>query len=258
MLGTPTLLYTGGSSPSPIVPARFNAYYENEQYAEIPYPDNLKMIVGNPDATTESAMDPNAQASWYCDGDTADGAKEGGFPANTCPSYLHHLLYFPDCVNTDTLAYTYSSDTGNTNWCPTGSKRITRLRFSIRYSLQSIIPQGWSGKAPLDLSSSNNTGVAWSSHGDFFNGWDPEAAKNMLSAPGNTFQYIAGSINNGEPTTSTCTASDADPNQGASDYETAYDLLSGKSTGSGTTSAGSIRAPSTSSSTTMATVYKAA
>lgn len=41
-----------------------------------------------------------------------------------------------------------------------------------------VLPDGWSGEAPLQLSGGN----AYSWHGDSINRWLPEAAENMMLA----------------------------------------------------------------------------
>lgn len=65
--------------------------------------------------------------------------------------------------------------------------RIPRLRFSIRYDLRSILPDGWSGAPPLKLS----CGGSYCMHGDFINGWLPGAAENMVKdAPSNDREYF--------------------------------------------------------------------
>ena len=228
-IGTPTLLYTGQASPSPIVPYRFSAYYENIQDAEIAFPDNMKLVTGKATATTAAETDPSTDAQWFCEG-SEPAADKVSFPTSTCATHLQHLLYFPDCVNPTTLAYTFS---GTQNWnatfkpanrCPSDMKRIPRLRFSIRYDLRKIISKGWSGAPPLELSSGNS----FSSHGDFFNGWNPTAATNMLAATGTSFLGISGPLG-GPYDGGKCTAKDADPTHGTSDYETSVKLQSKRS-----------------------------
>jgi hypothetical protein len=55
-------------------------------------------------------------------------------------------------------------------------KSMPQLRFSIRYDLRSVLPKGWSGTAPIQLASGN----AYSSHGDFINGWTEEGGKGLV------------------------------------------------------------------------------
>lgn len=104
---------------------------------------------------------------------------------------------------------------------------MPQLRFSIRYDLRGALPGGWEGPAPLELS----CGSSYCSHGDFINGWLPEAAENMLLAndkrdfagvDGPNGKYNAGSICNG-------TAADQDPENGTSDYEESKSILEGLS-----------------------------
>ena len=102
---------------------------------------------------------------------------------------------------------------------------MPQLRFSIRYDLRKVLPNGWSGAPPLKFASGNS----FSMHGDFINGWLPEAAQNMLLAndkrefagvDGPLGRYNAGSV---------CGASnahDSDPSHGTSDYLTSVQMMS--------------------------------
>ena len=230
-VGTPTLLYTGGPSPSPINPS-FAAYYENIEDAEIPIPENYRALAGNPDATDQSTTPSNAGISWFCENDPPENKDAAAFPSTTCTTHLQELVYFPDCVNPDTLNYTYS---GTQNWtpdfqpgnrCPADMKRFPRLRFSIRYDLRSIIPNGWNGAPPLMLSSGNS----YSAHGDVFNGWEPKSLQNMMQATGTDFMGITGPKGNPYGGAN-CTATDRQPNLGTSNYEQSVRLQNLTSSG---------------------------
>lgn len=177
--GVPTLLYTtdSGSTYNPVPVGRFTAYYNlGVSPAEVAIPQDLKMTAGLAMAQTSDAMDADAGVEWFCEGDDAPAGEDpAAFPTSTCSTYLQTLVYFPDCVDEATLAVNYTSrDYGTDNWCPEGMKTMPQLRFSIRYDVNSVLPGGWSGDAPLILSS----GTSFSSHGDFINGWLPEAATN--------------------------------------------------------------------------------
>lgn len=178
--GVPTLLYTtdSGSTYDPVPVGRFTAYYNvGASPAEVAIPQNLKMKAGNVGAVTEADLDSDAQIQWFCEGDdTPAGKEDAAFPADTqCSTYLQTIVYFPNCVDEDTLETNYTSSSyGTDNWCPDGMSSMPQLRFSIRYDVNSVLPDGWSGDAPLILAS----GTSFSSHGDFFNGWLPDAATN--------------------------------------------------------------------------------
>jgi hypothetical protein len=95
------------------------------------------------------------------------------FPSKTCSMHFQQLLYFRQCVDTETLETAYADRT-----CPEGYKRMPRLRFSIRWDMRENLPDGWSGEAPIK----HACGTAWSSHGDFINGWTEEAATDILKS----------------------------------------------------------------------------
>ncbi|KAF3771409.1 hypothetical protein M406DRAFT_67713 [Cryphonectria parasitica EP155] len=216
----PSLVYTvdDGATYDYVPLFRFSAYYNlGETEAEVPIPQNLKMVAGSATATTADESPADAQVQWFCEDDDID-ADENGFPSSTCSTFLQTLLYFPQCVNVDTLETEYkSSSYGTTNWCPEGYNSMPQLRFSIRYDLRDALPDGWSGTAPFQLASGN----AYSSHGDFIMGWTEESAQTMVLATAAEYKYhyyaVNGDLGNAgdEPT---CTATDADPDNGTSDY----------------------------------------
>ncbi|RYP43282.1 hypothetical protein DL770_011762 [Monosporascus sp. CRB-9-2] len=222
----PTLLYQSASgSWEPVPVMRFSAYYNlGETPAEVPIPQNLKMVAGSASAKTAAEMPSDAKIEWFCEGDSGIGTDENGFPSSTCSTHLQTLLYFPNCVNSDSLETAYKSrNYGTPNWCPQGMSSMPQLRFSIRYDLRKVLPDGWSGTAPLKLSSGN----AFSSHGDFINGWTEEAAQNMVATTSEKYHFAAvdGSLGkNGEKPT--CAATDADPSHGTSDFEESVSLMS--------------------------------
>lgn len=224
---TPTVLYTtdGGKSYKPVPVMRFSAYYNlGETPAEVAIPQNVRMVAGKAEAQTQAAMDPNAKATWFCEGDEASAFDANGFPSKTCSTHLQQLLYFPSCVNTETLETGYKDRAhGTSNWCPAGMKSMPQLRFSIRYDLRSVLPNGWSGTAPVKLASGN----AFSSHGDFINGWTPEAAESMVQTTKDKYHFlpITGVTKSGSPA---CKPKDADPSHGTSDYAQSVAAMSGK------------------------------
>ncbi|KAF2490446.1 hypothetical protein BU16DRAFT_153240 [Lophium mytilinum] len=213
----PTLLYQKDGSWEPVPVMRFSAYYSlGDTKAEVPIPQNVKMLAGKATATTAAEMPAEAHAEWFCEGSSSGAADTNGFPSSTCATHLQQLLYFPNCVNTDTLETAYKAgQPGNYKACPAGMKAMPQLRFSVRYDLRKVLPNGWSGTAPVQLA----CGSAYCSHGDFINGWTEDAAQNMVEATSskNKFAAVDGSLgSDGEKPT--CKSADADPDHGTSDY----------------------------------------
>lgn len=192
----------------------------------MPIPQNLQMIAGDASATSADEMPADAQIEWFCEDDDGIEADENGFPSSTCSTHMQTLLYFPQCVNTDTLETAYKDKRGGS--CPDGYKSMPQLRFSIRYDLRDVLPDGWSGTAPFKLASGN----AYSSHGDFIMGWTEEAAETMVLATASDykFHYYAVDGDLGDAGTEpTCTATDADPDNGTSDYATSVEEMNSSS-----------------------------
>lgn len=231
MLGVPTLLYVKGSTYTPVPFSRFSAYYVGIEAAEIAIPQNYRTVAGNSKATNQTGVDDQAGIEWWCEGDAGEAKDKAAFPSKTCSTHLQTLLLFHDCVNPTTLESTYS---GTQHWtktfkpanrCPAGMKRMPRLRFSIRYDLRKIVPGGWNGPAPLILSS----GSSYSTHGDFINGWLPEAAENMLLANSKRdFAPVTGPLGGSLGKSACAKPTDKEPTRGTSDYLTSVALIKGK------------------------------
>ena len=140
---------------------------------------------------------------------------------------LEHALTIPTGVDPKTLKTAYKAGRpGNYKACPAGMKAIPQLRFSIRYDLRKALPNGWSGTAPIKLASGN----AYSSHGDFINGWTVEGGKNLVAATAEKQHYI--SVNGAlgkDGQKPTCKAVDADPSHGTSDYAKSVAAMSKRS-----------------------------
>ena len=220
----PTPLYTldGGKTYQPMGMFRFSAYYNlGETPAEVPIPQNLQLVAGKASATSEGEMDANAQSSWSCENEDVP-LDANGFPSSTCATHIQQLLFFPNCVNTETLETAYKDKRGGS--CPSGMKSIPQLRFSIRWDARKNLPDGWSGEAPMKLA----CGPAWCSHGDFINGWTEEAATNMLDTTQQKQKFMAvqGSLGSSQMS---CTPKDAEPEKGTSDYAQSVSLMGKRS-----------------------------
>ncbi|TEA12219.1 hypothetical protein C8034_v006255 [Colletotrichum sidae] len=231
----PTLYVRDDKGLTPVPFSRFSAYYVAIESAEVAIPQDYKTVAGNSKAASQADVEELAGIKWFCEGDEDGGDKRdaAAWPTKTCSSHLQTLLLFHDCVNEQTLESAYS---GTQNWkdgfkpanrCPEGMKRMPQLRFSIRYDLRDVLPGGWTGTPPFELA----CGTSYCTHGDFINGWLPEAATNMLKA--NDKREFAGVDGpNGKANAgSKCGASnakDAEPNQGTSDYEESVKMMGGK------------------------------
>ncbi|KAF2022175.1 secreted protein [Aaosphaeria arxii CBS 175.79] len=224
----PTLLYKNGDKQEPVPLSRFSAYYSlGDTPAEVPIPQNLRMVAGNAGAKTAADMVEAAHSEWFCENGGGGAADANGFPSSTCNTHLQQLLYFPNCVNEQTLETAYKAgQPGNYKACPAGMKAMPQLRFSIRYDLRKVLPNGWSGTAPIQLACGN----AFCSHGDFINGWTEESAKNMVATTTtkHSFQAVEGSLgkNGAKPT---CKSADAEPDKGTSDFAESVSLMSKRS-----------------------------
>lgn len=224
----PTLYAQNGTERIVVPISRFSAYYKHIDKAEVAIPQDFKVVVGNVSATSQDDVDPLAGIQWFCEYADPEDKDRAAFPSKGC-GRLQTILLFHDCVNEETLESTYS---GTQHWtatskpenrCPIGMKRMPQLRFSIRYDLREILPDGWDGPAPLELS----CGPSFCTHGDFINGWLPEAADNMLAIEEKGFYGVDGpngKYNDG-PLCDSEDVADADKENGTSDYEESKQII---------------------------------
>ncbi|KNB19429.1 hypothetical protein FOXG_16780 [Fusarium oxysporum f. sp. lycopersici 4287] len=202
----PTLYYVDGDTFTEVPVFYFSTYYTNA-FAEISIPQDFAMISGNASAQTQAEADhPSNGLEWFLRGVS---------------------LRFPNCVNLDNLAeYDWSDDS---NKCPESMKAIPQLRYAARYDTKAVVPNGWSGDAPFQLSCGSASGNGYCFHGDFINGWYEDSAENMLASGGGGYedgQFISGE-HGSAAADSGCTPTDQDPDNGTSDYYTSLEMMNG-------------------------------
>ncbi|GAB1315371.1 Short-chain dehydrogenase [Madurella fahalii] len=223
----PTLYYVRGPNDYVEVnPGMFSTYYENIDKAEIPYPQDFFAVAGNASAKSQNDVDERTTGiTWWCENGPEDRQNRNRalMPQVTCSGNIQVILRFPDCVNTaDIKDYTYAAANGGR--CPSNMKRIPQLRFSVRYNVRSLIPQGWRGTPPLKLAC-GEVGEGYCFHGDFINGWFDDAQQNLLKATSrNTWMRIDGARGQGKAG-SQCTPKDAEPENGTSDYFKSLEMM---------------------------------
>ncbi|KAI9150517.1 hypothetical protein HJFPF1_10285 [Paramyrothecium foliicola] len=217
----PTLYHVkDDGSRTPIQPKRFVAYYNFEKTeADVPIPQDFNVLAGNADGKTVDDVIRGSKLTWLCEKQAFDagGKEHSQYPLSTCSGgVLQSVLWFPDCVNPETLKSDYSSGGS----CPEGMFSMPQLRFSIRYDVRSI--GSWEGEPPLELA----CGPSYCFHGDFINGWDESYGEVMRAGltKARSVQklegYRAGTECKDKPT-------DADPENGTSDYEESLKMMNG-------------------------------
>jgi hypothetical protein len=204
----------------------FSTYYENIGSAQIPYPKDFFVVAGNATAKTQTDINERANGiTWWCENGPEDrqNRPRAALPRVTCSTHIQAILRFPDCVNTANIKeYTYAASNGGK--CPANMKRVPQLRFSVRYDVRKLMPQGWNGPPPLKLAC-GEIGEGYCFHGDFINGWFDDAAQNLMKATsGRQWMRIDGERGQGKAG-STCKPKDADPENGTSDYHASIDMM---------------------------------
>ncbi|PKS08639.1 hypothetical protein jhhlp_005026 [Lomentospora prolificans] len=223
---TPTLYVVKNDEYHEVNPMMFSTYYENIDKAEIPFPKDFFAVAGNATAKSQADVDESINGlTWWCDTGPEDrqNRDRATFPRVTCAAHIQAILRFPDCVNpSDITEYAYAAAYGGR--CPANMKRMPQLRFSIRYDVRKLIPEGWNGPPPLKLAC-GPVGDGYCFHGDFINGWFDDAQQNLLKATDRrNWMRIDGAKGLGKAG-SACQAKDADPENGTDDYKKSLEMM---------------------------------
>ncbi|KAK0723277.1 hypothetical protein B0T26DRAFT_740267 [Lasiosphaeria miniovina] len=152
-----TLYHVDGDSYTEVNPIMFSTYYENIDKAEILFPKDFYAVAGNGSAKSQDYIDER----------------------------INNMTWW------DIKKHAYAAVNGGC--CLADMKRMPQLRFSIRYDVRKLIPEGWTGPPPLKLA----CGV---------------------------FMRIDGARGEGEAGSS-CSPQDADPGNGTSDYKQSVAMM---------------------------------
>lgn len=145
-----------------------------------PIPRGLRMIAGNPFATTpQSRLD----IAWRCNGDGGDYVAD--IPNCAAGTVLQAFVGFPDCwdgINLDSPDHRshMAPSRGDRGSCPkTHPVKLPQLTFEISFRLPAA------ARAIYELSS----GGRYSLHGDFFAAWDDRVQSALVNSCLNAGRY---------------------------------------------------------------------
>lgn len=112
---------------------------------EIPFPQDFSAIAGNTSAIPQNDIDEKyTTVCWWCEDNVGEEKYGENLPIKTCGTHLQTTLHLLDCIETaNLLSNAYSSRSyENDGYYPTGLKRISQLRISMRYHCRKIIHDG--------------------------------------------------------------------------------------------------------------------
>ena len=177
----PTLIDTKDGTP--VVPAGSAIYYKTGYLGVAPatvkpMPTGLRMVAGSPNATAPQ----NGIGRFACVGATADNTWRGYISSCPAGSQLVTEVAFPQCwdgVNLDSPDHKSHMAYAN-NGCPsTHPVPLPLVSFEIHYNVTDSTQT-----ARWRLSSDNydpSLPGGYSSHGDWFMGWDPSIMSTFVS-----------------------------------------------------------------------------
>jgi hypothetical protein len=161
-----------------------SAYYRRSGGSEgtkvKPFPKGLRMIAGDPFATTPQST---LQVAWRCNGD--GGGYVAAIPNCGSGSKLQAIISFPDCWdgrNLDSANHRshMASSRGDQGICPSSHPvKLPNVTFEITFDFPSI------AGSTFELSS----GGVYSLHGDFFNAWDDKVQSALVNSCLNAGKY---------------------------------------------------------------------
>ncbi|MGH2374013.1 MAG: DUF1996 domain-containing protein [Actinomycetota bacterium] len=192
-------LYSNGAQ---IRPSVINAYFRigtHEPGSVRPFPLGLRMVAGDPHATSPQSLD----VALYRCADNHGGQTERQSTPPFCPVgwSLVMAVTFPDCwdgINLDAsdhrshMAYSQRFTDG---WACPGSHPVPvpELRMTIRFGHGETV--GFGGGGLISLS----CGSVYCLHADFWNAWTPERLQFLVDSCLNTFPRECGGVDGHNP-----------------------------------------------------------
>ncbi|KAL1742256.1 hypothetical protein HDZ31DRAFT_43667 [Schizophyllum fasciatum] len=171
--------------------ARSDYLFNNSANATTPFPDDFRMISGDPDLRTINASSFAQQAvTFLCLADGGVSRRYKEIPHGECPNGLRSQINFPSCwdgKNVDSADHrshvAFLSAGPDSGMCedPAFPYTLPRIFMEVYwitqvwdvYRSQSYFPD-----QPFVFANGDPTGYGY--HADFFNGWEPAALKNAL------------------------------------------------------------------------------
>jgi hypothetical protein len=155
----PALLQNGKQ----VVPDGIAAYYLNQTGDRVvPYPNGLKMLAGDPNATSPQSK---AIVNWACDGGTKGSRQSpANLPLTACPDgrTVNLRVAFPSCWDGRNLdSADHRSHMAYPPCDASHPVKVPELSMHVHYP--------FTGGGNVTLVS----GSVWGAHMDFVNGWDP-------------------------------------------------------------------------------------
>ncbi len=156
----------------PVAPAKIQAYYRNGVAATPkPFPFGLKMIQGDPEATS-AQPGWSKREFWMC----ADAKVRSVTPPDCPTSQLVLQVIFPQCwdgAHLDVADHRSHMAYPVKGACPADHPVVVpRLQLQVKFDIHDAASAGG-----LSLSSGSIYGI----HADFFNAWDPATLSSLIA-----------------------------------------------------------------------------
>jgi len=190
----PAMYHRSASGDYQLLKGRGNKIYYNwkSDGSDQPFPDDFRMIVGNPMANRTcqyngptAAECPRFPTYYYCLGEPQSRTLP-----RECPSEVMGVhITFPSCWSGQPFNLTTQDDhlvfgTGGASniTCPDGFVNIPQIMYSWQVDLSGLRLRGDEDTLTLAMGTDLGAGV----HADFINGWDREVLQDVINQCHNT------------------------------------------------------------------------
>ncbi|TEB33816.1 hypothetical protein FA13DRAFT_1730096 [Coprinellus micaceus] len=166
--------------------------YANEPGVTTAFPDDFRMISGDPTVRTFDPSNFAQQAVTYiCLDFEGTSAKFNELPVRRCPSGIRSQINFPSCWNgrdVDSLDHkshvSFLSTGPDNGTCSSSEYPVTlpRIFLEVYWYTQEFDPvrnKAMVPRQPFVFSNGDPVGLSW--HADFYNGWDSGVLQKALN-----------------------------------------------------------------------------
>lgn len=183
---TPTLYFQWADGRFTNVDGTVSVKYLFNPGEPTPFPDDFRMLAGNPTSRSKNESDPTSDETFLCLNPLTQASRHDDLPAHPCSGGLRSQVTFPSCwdgKNLDSHDHKSHVAFATDGKCTDPAYPVTlpQIRVEVHWDTTKLSPLAklaLNPKQPFVFSNSDATGYGF--YATFLNGWDTEVLKQAV------------------------------------------------------------------------------